>query len=119
MPAFWITIHNFLSGRHAFLLVAAIQLVPCLAGDSDWIGTNFTFSANKFESLYMRYDWIKQLFAPTACQAGPGLQGWLATLNAALLGALLSFSSAWGMDTALRKLAEWRHKKNHDSGDIK
>jgi hypothetical protein len=104
----------------AALLLAAIQLIPCLAGDGEWTGTNFTFSADKFEALYMRYDWIDRLFAPTACQAGLGLQGWLATLNAALLGALLSFSSAWGMDTALRKLAEWRtRKKGNDSGGTK
>ena len=104
----------------AALLVGAIQLVPCLAGDGDWTGTNFTFSASKFEALYMRYDWIDQLFVQTACQTSLGLQGWMAVVNAALLGALLSFASAFGMDTALRKLAEWRRRKKHDdSGGIK
>jgi hypothetical protein len=104
----------------AALLLAAIQLVPCLAGNGEWTGTNFTYSAFKFEALYMRYAWIDQFFVPTACQTSPGLQGWLAVLNAALLGALLSFASAFGMDTALRKLAEWRRRKKHaDSGGIK
>ena len=98
----------------AALLLAAIQWVPCLAGDAEWIGTNFTFSAAKFESLFMRYAWIDQLFSPTACQAGPGLQGWLAVLNAALLGILLSLGSTFGMDAALRKLAEWRRRKQDD-----
>ncbi|MCU0485567.1 MAG: CHAT domain-containing protein [Anaerolineales bacterium] len=98
----------------AALVVAAIQFVPCLAG-KDWMGINFTYSAEKFESLYLRYDFIKPFFTETACETGLGLQGWLSGLNAALLGALLSFSSAFGMDTALRKLLEWRLRKKDNS----
>lgn len=99
----------------ATLLVAATQFAPCLAG-TDWTGTNFTYSAAKFQSLYMQYDWINPFFAENACRSGFGLQGLLSILNAAVVSALLTFSCAFGTYTALRKLKEWRRREKDDPG---
>jgi MFS family permease len=102
----------------AAVLVAATQFVPCLAG-TDWYSTNFTYAAKIFRSLYIHYDYISLFFVKTACESGFGLNGLLSTLNAAVLGALLTFSCAFGMDTALRKLKEWRRRDKDDPGGEK
>jgi hypothetical protein len=88
--------------------VAASQVDP----DAAW--TIFTYSGGKLFSILRNLP-LGQFFSELPYPPLSSLQDQLAVLNAAMLGILISLSSALGMHAALHTLVSWRKRGKEES----